>query len=211
MDSIFFSLLEYLTKIETKNIIMNPKHVYLLMIQKKTACQTTKGFMLVEVLVGILLTLILTAVAMQVVVMATAVKVRGDEITDATIWIQQDLEDVRKKANLIDYVTTPVPGYTYVASRCESPTSSTGYGAALRGETSLYGGLVGSTTPVTKTSSLGTRTYDLIRTATVQNTAPYNVLQVNYSVYRVSDTTHSSPILTSYAEVIPGASFHCNE
>lgn len=211
MDSIFFNLLEYLTKIETKNIIMNPKHVYLLMIQKKTAYQTTKGFMLVEVLVGILLTLILTGIAMQVVVMATAVKVRGDEITDATIWIQQDLEDVRKKANLIDYVTTPVSGYTYVASRCKSPALDTGYGEALKSETSLYGGLIGSTTPVTKTSSLGNRSYELIRTATVENAAPYNVLKVNYSVYRASDTTHSSPILTSDAEVIPGASFYCNE
>jgi type II secretory pathway pseudopilin PulG len=204
-------LIKSFTKIEIKNIIMNPKYVYLLIVQKKTGRKTTEGFMLVEVLVGILLTLILTGIAMQVVVMATAVKVRGDEISDATIWIQQDLEDVRKKANLIDYVTSPVPGYTYVSTRCVSPSSTTGYGAALRSETSLYGGLISSTAPITKTSSSGTRSYDLIRTATVQPTSPYNVLQVNYGVYRASDTTRSSPILTSYAEVIPGASFYCNQ
>jgi type II secretory pathway pseudopilin PulG len=178
--------------------------IYLQLIQSQTRHRNAQGFMLVEVLVGILLTLILTGIAMQVVVMATAVKVKGDEVTDATIWIQQDLEDVKRKANGLEYV-----GSTYVPTLCGTQTLADGYGAALKDLTSINTGTIGSTADIPKTSSSGTRLYNLVRTATVKSIAPYNVLTVSYSVYKDSDTTHSSPISTFYAEVIPSASFFC--
>ena len=173
---------------------------------------------MVEVIVAILLTLIFTAISMQAVVMGTAVKVHGDEITDATTWIQQDLEDITTQANAIDYTSSSSP-YTFNATRCGTPgtpvTSASGYASVLNGLTSnIDGGLISSNASITKTNSSGARSYYLVRTTTIKNTSPYNILQINYQVYRNSDLT--SPIFVSrgipisyYAEVIPGASFSC--
>lgn len=183
------------------------KKIHWLMMQKMPQTQAQSGFMLVEILVGVLLTLFLTAIAMQVVVMATSVKVRGDEVTDATLWIQQDLEDVKVKANAIDY-NSGTTKYTYNSSRCNATSTTAGYAAILQGEASVNGSTIGSATAITKTSSGGNRTYSLVRSTTVRNASPFNVLQLTYNVYRGSATT-SSPLTTLYAEVIPGASFYC--
>ncbi len=166
---------------------------------------------MVEVVVAILLTLIFTAISMQAIVMGTAVKVRGDEIADATLWIQEDLEDITNKANTgIEYDSVNTKYLTNPAStKCVSPTQTTGYASELSGLTSINGGLISSTARINKTNSSGSksRTYNLVRTATVKDTAPYNVLLINYSVFR--GTTSTNPISTFYAEVIPGASFYC--
>jgi Tfp pilus assembly protein PilE len=185
--------------------------IQLLMMQGKLKRQTAQGFTMVEVVVAILLTLIFTAISMQAIVMGTAVKVHGDEIADATLWIQEDLEDITNKANTgIEYDSANTKYLTNPASaKCVSPTATTGYASELSGLTSINGGLISSTTRIDKTNSSGSksRTYNLVRTATVKNTAPYNVLLIDYSVFR--GTTATNPISTFHAEVIPGASFYC--
>ncbi len=184
--------------------------IQLLMMQRNLKRQTAQGFTMVEVVVAILLTLIFTAISMQAIVMGTAVKVHGDEIADATLWIQEDLEDITNKANTgieydgIKYTTNPA------SNRCNPGTDSTkGYAEVLRGLTSINTGTIGSTNRIAKTNSSGSksRSYALVRTATVKNTAPYNVLQIDYQVFR--DTATTNPISTFHAEVIPGASFYC--
>ena len=185
------------------------------MMQRNIKHHTVQGFILAEVLIAILLTLILTAISMGVVVMATAVKVHGDELSDATRWIQEDIEDIKIKANGIDAVdanATPIQYTNTTLTKCQTstftPSQSDGYGSLLMTQsrsTSLNGATIASSATFTKTSSSGTRTYNLVRTALVKNAAPYNVLQISYSVNKTSGTSLS----TSYAEVIPGASFYC--
>jgi hypothetical protein len=200
--------------------------IQLLMMQGKLKRQAAQGFTMVEVVVAILLTLIFTAISMQAIVMGTAVKVHGDEIADATLWIQEDLEDITNKANTgIDYDGTK---YTTnpTSNQCNpgsDPVTSPpkGYAEVLRGLTSINLGTIGSTGRITKNNSSGSRSrsYALVRTATVKpdpNPAPispavsnwrYNVLQIDYQVFRGAATT--DPIATYHAEVIPGASFYC--
>jgi type II secretory pathway pseudopilin PulG len=189
--------------------------IQLLMMQSKLKRQTAQGFTMVEVVVAILLTLIFTAISMQAIVMGTAVKVHGDEIADATSWIQEDLEDITNTANTgIDYNGTK---YTTnpASDQCNPGTDPTkGYAQVLRGKTSINISTTGETTigstgRIAKTNSSGSksRSYALVRTATVKNTAPYNVLQIDYQVFR--DTATTNPISTFHAEVIPGASFYC--
>jgi type II secretory pathway pseudopilin PulG len=184
--------------------------IQLLVMQGKLKRQTTQGFTMVEVVVAILLTLIFTAISMQAIVMGTAVRVHGDEIADATLWIQEDLEDITNQANTgIEYNGTK---YTTdpTSARCNPGTDPTkGYAEVLRGRTSINTGTIGSTARIDKTNSSGSksRTYNLVRTATVKNTAPYNVLLIDYNVFR--GTTAANPISTFHAEVIPGASFYC--
>jgi type II secretory pathway pseudopilin PulG len=193
---------------------MKLNKIHLLMLQRKKKHQTAQGFLLIEVLVAILLTLVLTGIAMEVVVMATAVKVHGDELSDATQWIQEDIEDIKVKANGIDSVDpniTPIQ-YKTPLSRCSATGTGNGYANLLMTPPStpaitfLNGGnTIAASQTFTKTSSSGTRTYNLVRTATVSTAAPYNVLKLNYSVNKTSGTN----ISTFYAEVIPGASFYC--
>jgi prepilin-type N-terminal cleavage/methylation domain-containing protein len=190
--------------------------IQLLIIQGKLKRQTAQGFTMVEVIVAMLLTLIFTAISMQAIVMGTAVKVHGDEIADATSWIQEDLEDITTQATTgIDYDSGTSKYTTNPAStQCNPGTTSTnGYAEVLRNRTSINTGTIGSTTAISKNNSSGSksRTYNMVRTATVKaetgSDRRYNVLLVDYSVFRGSTSTN--PISTFHAEVIPAASFYC--
>jgi type II secretory pathway pseudopilin PulG len=164
---------------------------------------TSQGFTTVEVLVAMLLTLIFTIIAMQAIVMATAIKVRGQELSEATSWIQTDVESVKAKANQIDY-NTATSNYTLTSSRCVATGTDDGYAKALQNDSSI-----GASTNISKASTLGSRPYILRRITSIKNAAPYSVLQVDYGVYKAADTAYASPISKFYIEVIPGASFSC--
>jgi type II secretory pathway pseudopilin PulG len=188
--------------------------IYLLMIQRKKKHQTTEGFLLIEVLVAIVLTLVLTGISMGVVVMATAIKVRGDELSDATRWIQEDIEDIKAKANEIDAVVNTDPVQYTTLTRCSPTGSSNGYADllmtqaranSLNKSTTNTTGIINASDTFIKTSASGTRNYNLVRTATISTVAPYNTLELTYAVNKTSGTTISN----SYAEIIPGASFYC--
>jgi Tfp pilus assembly protein PilV len=164
---------------------------------------TSQGFSMVEVLVGMLLALTFTVIAMQAIVMATSIKVHGQELSESTNWIQTDVESIKTLANQLDYSTT-TSKYTLTSSRCLATTSSAGYAKNLQDQT-----LVGASTTILKTSVLGSRPYNMRRVTTVTDVAPYSVLKIEYGVYRSSDTTFTSPITKFYTEIIPGAAFSC--
>lgn len=80
---------------------------------KPKLLQQEQGFTLVEVLVAILITLLFVSVAMQTIVIAAVFKVRAQEFTEATTWIQEDIENVKYNAanlqyTLLDNETDPV-------------------------------------------------------------------------------------------------------
>lgn len=192
---------------------MKLNKINLRIIQGQKKHQTTQGFLLIEVMVAIVLTLLLTGIAMGVVVMATAVKVRGDELSDATRWIQEDIEDIKIVGNKLDAVDSNASPIQYnTLTRCTSTGTSDGYANLLMTPpttpviTFLNGGTtISATDTFTKTSPSGSRTYSLVRTSVVKNVAPYNILAITYSVTKASGTIVS----TAYTEVIPGASFYC--
>lgn len=71
----------------------------------KPKLQQQQGFTLIEVLVAILLMTVFVAVAMQTMVLAAVFKARAREFTEATTWIQADLEDVYFKAANFQYTS----------------------------------------------------------------------------------------------------------
>lgn len=167
-----------------------------------------QGFTMVEVLVGILLTLTFTTIATQAMVTATAVRVRAQELTESSDWIQQDLEVVKRTANELNYDSTSAtyPISSALATHrtlCAATTSSTGYANTLK--TTLDAASI-----PTKQSAIGNRPYTLTRTTAASTASPYNVLQITYRVFRGTDTT-ATPISTLYTEVIPGASLACRQ
>jgi hypothetical protein len=170
--------------------------------------------MMVEVLVASLLTLTFTIVAMQIFVMGTAVKVRAQETSEITNWVEQDLEDVKNEANRMDYcesgsTSTSCTGisnaYATDSAKCTATASSNGYANSLKA--------IRDTANISKSSALGNRPYTLRRETTVNSTAPYNVLQINYTVFRGTTTGTAAPTGTSvyrfYSEIVPGVSFSC--
>jgi prepilin-type N-terminal cleavage/methylation domain-containing protein len=153
--------------------------------QKRDGAQ---GFTLVEVLVGILLISAFLGTAMQAIVSATAFKVKAQELSEATVWIQEDQELVRYQASRI---AADVP-------RCSALSPSTGYAQALKEQLS-------SSIP-TKYSALGKRPYTIDRVSTPVNAQPYHVLSLNYAVTRQGE---SAPIAQIHSEVIPDAFLSC--
>ena len=57
------------------------------------------GFILVEVLSGILIMTLFIGVAMQLMVYSSLLKARAQQYSEATAWIQQDLEDIKYQAS----------------------------------------------------------------------------------------------------------------
>ena len=148
-----------------------------------------QGFTLIEVLIAILIATIFVTVAMQMMVIATVFKVRAQEFSEATNWIQEDLEDVKFQAS--QYSDT---------SKCSVLTSDDGFADGFR---DLL------TEPIPKTFRNG-KQFNLTRTTTpfsiAPGTAPYDVLQVSYDV---SPTSGGSSIAKFYTEVIPNGALQC--
>lgn len=174
------------------------------MLQQKLP-QQEQGFTLAEVLIAILIASLFVAAAMQAMVVATVFKVRAQEYSEATNWIQQDLEVVKNQASQYN------AGANHDA-RCVATTPETGYADGLSdtlsstGETLVEDANSGTDTAnLTKPFRSG-KEFQLTRTITPVSTAPYNILRVNYDV---SPTSGGSSIATTHTEVIPDASFQC--
>jgi prepilin-type N-terminal cleavage/methylation domain-containing protein len=148
-----------------------------------------QGFTLVEVLVGILLMAAFTGTAMQAIVSATAFKVKAQELSEATVWIQEDLELVRYQASK---VAEDIPA-------CTTSDISKGYAQKLKDE-------LPSTDVSARTSAMGARPYTVTRSAVPSSVQPFNVLTLNYTVTRRDETT---PIAQLYSEVIPDKFLSC--
>lgn len=72
---------------------------------KPKSLQQEQGFALVEVLVAILITTLFVAVSMQAMLVAAVLKARAQEFTEATTWIQEDLENVKYSAASLQYTS----------------------------------------------------------------------------------------------------------
>jgi hypothetical protein len=65
---------------------------------------------------------------------------------------------------------------------------------------------------INKTSSKTGKQYRVRRTLSLANIAPYNVVQVNYSVAEIYGTgSFGISVVDLYAEVVPNTSFACPE
>ncbi|MGF1604569.1 MAG: prepilin-type N-terminal cleavage/methylation domain-containing protein [Thermosynechococcaceae cyanobacterium] len=183
--------------------------------------KTEKGFTLVEVLVGILLILTFVGISTQALVLSTVFKVRGQELSEATTWMQEDLENIRFLASQLNVPTEHTNRCVAISLPTDTPSAKDGYGDKLRDEILTREGgsdsnSVNSPKDMKKESAMGKRPYVLRRVVTPVSTAPFNALEVRYAVYAanevpslVTDTDNPDAIATSYSEIIPNASFTC--
>ena len=158
-----------------------------------------QGFSLIEVLVSTLLIVSFFAIAMQTLIAATAIKVKSEEISEATAWIQEDLEALRFEANRLDLSGS---NYTPLANACTN-----GYATRLR-NTIQTGGFTYSPNKQTKVNTLGGKQYVLVRTLTPQD----DVLEISHQLYRDTNqdgNEDGTPIGELYSEIMPDAAFSC--
>jgi prepilin-type N-terminal cleavage/methylation domain-containing protein len=170
---------------EAEQVIINPKNRR----PKSKGRNRKQGFTLIEVLVGIIVMATFTGTAMQAIVSATAFKVKAEELSEATVWIQEDLELVRYQASKVE---EDVPA-------CTASTLDKGYAQKLKNE-------LPSADEVIKTSAVGARPYTVQRTAEPSTVQPFNVLKLNYVVKRQGESTLIAQL---YSEVIPDKFLSC--
>jgi type II secretory pathway pseudopilin PulG len=200
---------------DRKIMVSNKTKMVMLQLQSNRS-KVIGGFTMVEVLVGTILTLVFTAIAAQTLVMATAIKVRSDEITDANTWINADLASIKSIGDQIGGYNATTDTYTPDSARCLTSSASNGHAALLQSQadpnndTDNTDTTIGTDDSDSKKSTIGQRPYTLRRRTTIANTAPYAVLQIQYDVYRGTTTT-TAPITSYYAEVIPGVAFSCRQ
>ncbi len=179
-----------------------------------------QGFTLVEVLVGVMLTLTFVGISTQAFVVSTVFKVRGQELSEATTWIQQDIENIRFEASRLN-ISGGEPQEAEHNIRCSASDETAGYADLLRDNILITEGDSAETGTISdkdlpQQSSIGQRPYTLRRVMSLASTAPFNVLRVSYAVYTdgeepsdPTDTRDEAAIATSYSEIIPNASFAC--
>lgn len=73
---------------------------------KPKLLQQEQGFTLVEVLVAILITTLFVSVTMQGMVIAAIFKAKAQEHAETTTWIQEDLENVKYQAAILQFPQT---------------------------------------------------------------------------------------------------------
>lgn len=168
------------------------------------------GFTLVEVLVGLLVIVGFISTAMQALVTATVFKVKGQELSEATTWIQEDLEQIRYESNRLDYAGS---SYDISLAACQGNTDTTGYADRLLDSINGLNNISPQFT--TKTSTIGNRAYTVARIHTLPTSAPFNVLTLEYRVasadYSPSEILDGKfiPIAITQAKIIPDASLAC--
>lgn len=161
----------------------------------------SQGFTLIEVMVSIILLTAFLSIGMTALATASLVKARANATTFAGNWIEEDLEQVRAQANLV----------TYTSSRCNPSGTNLGFAYALQQNLNSVAVARGGTYTMPGTD----RTYTLDRTVTVSSTAPYEVLQLVYTVQASQSSStpalnSNSTVTTMYTEVIPNAAFQCS-
>jgi type II secretory pathway pseudopilin PulG len=161
--------------------------------------RNNSGFTLTEALIGILMVSTFLGVTLQTIVSATMIRVKAQEQSQATGWIQEDLELVRYQAGRLPADLT----------LCTVSSENTGYADRLRdeltGQNITNNDSAENTSSSLKRSNLGNRGYTLTRVMTVRNMAPYATLSLNYTI-----TDNSGVIAQQYAEIIPNAFFSCS-
>lgn len=220
---------------------------------KQKLLQQEQGFTLVEVLVSILIVTVFIGVSMQAMVIAAVFKARAKQYSEATTWIQEDLENVKYRAAQLNYATlttgagttttglqvSSVVGFAVgntltvgtdstnnVISSINTGTSTLTINPAL-GTAQSSGVVVVSTNECNPSSSTtgfaealrnnlpaltnsGTKrivgkSFSLTRTTNVKDVAPYEVLELTYTVTPPT----GSAVATMYTEMIPNVAILC--
>ena len=173
----------------------------------------TEGFTTLEVLVGVLITVVFFAVTAQTIALAAAIRVRAQESSDAANWVQDDRKVIETQALELGGYDSVTGTYADM-SGCDA-NGGAGFAALLQAqpddhpEVASADATIGTLDTDPKVSPIGDRDYTLQRTTSIDPGTP-NILRVDYQVFRGTTAT-GDPIFQYRAEVIPGVVFACRQ
>ena len=152
------------------------------------------GFTLVEVIVGMMITLIFLTVTMQIFVSAAYLRAKAREYDEIYNWVQEDFEQILTKAKTYEMQTIPHSSFCATGQLASSFISDAAQG--LGGNTADLG-----------ERTFGTRTMQLSRTASHTGTLdPSRLLDVTYQITQVGT---GESILEIETKVAIYAAFNC--
>lgn len=167
------------------------------------------GFTLIEVLAGMLISIIFVLITFQAIAIAALYRVRAQRESEALLWIQENFEDIKFASiqQIPENPATPPP--------CNATDANSGFAQALAGKIT---GDLNVTLPSVQSFGgndvvLLNKSYAATRTLSAYGDAPFNILAVSYSITDPESTVASSlnnEISTFYTEVIPDAAFNCD-
>jgi prepilin-type N-terminal cleavage/methylation domain-containing protein len=160
--------------------LMNKRFTY------KPAKSNHRGFSMAEVMVSILVLTLFTLSATSLMVYAAQNRVSARSDGEVTDRLQLLTERLRDNA----------AAFAASTSACNATAVANGYGQLLA--TSL---------PASDSSiALNGRTYNVTRTLTPVNVAPYDRLEVTYTFTAVTNTADT---ITMTTEIMPNVAFEC--
>ena len=186
--------------------MIQPRRVKLLQIALYSP--TEGGFSIMEVLAAILLTTTFVAVALQGMVVAMLLKSKALQTSEATRWVQMDVESIRTK------VTPAQIPFSLNQSRCHPTSLDTGFADILRDSLAgvdVTGAGEYNLAPVTAISRMG-KTFQIARTLsipTASENADAKVLGINYAVSPTNGASVDRAIFHFYTEVMPDVALQC--
>lgn len=170
------------------------------MLKKQMTCRrirtSDQGFTMIEVLVAILLATSFVLIATQAIVIAAVLRVNARRISDASLWMQQELEQIQYKA-----YTLAADSDLTDTNLCYAQNATNGYAKSLLDQIS---------TTTTSKPILG-KTYYLRynpNPPVIRNEAPFDVLQISLEVNSESNGT-GVRLAEIHTEVIPNAAISC--
>jgi prepilin-type N-terminal cleavage/methylation domain-containing protein len=171
----------------------------------KSTNSNHRGFSMTEVLVSILVLSLFTLSATSLMVYAAQNRVSARSDGEVTDGLQLLTENLRDRA-------VALPAST---SACSATAVANGYGKlladsiladtstiTLNGRDYIANRILADTSTIT----LNDRTYDITPTLTPVNVAPFDRLQVTYTL---TSQTRTSDTITMTTEIIPNVAFQC--
>lgn len=180
-----------------------------------------KGFSLLEVLITILAISFFLLGSLQATILATFLRIQGQDQTEGLNWIKKDLELIRYEAFNLDKDLNNKDGdlYTKYVTQLDPPNTSNcdSYGDTLI--TKVNTNHPGGANPFGEKITINNKDYGVYREYTTNG----NALRINYALvydvshprynsndpYKYPDSDNANIVATISTEVIPNAALNC--
>lgn len=189
---------------------------------KNAYFQRMQGFTFIEVLAGILISTIFVLISAQAIVLSTVFRVKARQLSEATNWVREDLEEIRFQAtnNLIQQAGESLEVV------CENTEENPGLGFAAKFADILFPGSWDTTVSAyisEEPRTLLNASFTMQRVLDVYDSGnnliynesysrsigPYNTLKIYYEVFPATEDMANS-IFSLRAEVTPEEAYNCN-
>ncbi len=166
--------------------------------QRSLGRSLASGFTVIEVLVAILVSSTFVGLTLQALVTSAAFRAKAAQFDEASLWVQEDLEQVVYQASQYEITAFPY------SNRCSATIPSEGLAAGFIADSTVgLGGSAATLGPRT----LGGKSFQLTRNANfAASPDPFRLLQLTYAV---SPADGGPAIATISTEVLPQAVLKC--